>query len=105
MGYVATASVTIASGETTSTPAEIDGARLIGIGVPSAFTGTSLTVELSYDGETYLPWSDAGAAVELSVAASSLLDCWPYPAARYVRVVSNSAEAADRTLSVAYGEF
>lgn len=97
--------VTIASGGTESGAAASSGLRLIGVGIPAAFTGANVSVQLSYDGgDTYYAWTDAGAAISMPVAVSSVLDCWPYPQCTHAKVVSDGAEGAARTVQLIFGE-
>ena len=98
--------VVIDSGETVSEAGDIAQARLVGIVIPAAFTGTALTFQVSADGTTYQGlYDDAGSAVSLTVAQGrtysfkvddlGCLSQW-----RYIKVVSGSAEGADRTVGL-----
>ena len=68
------AELTIASGGTTSTSYELGGTHLIGILIPSAFTGTRLSIEGSLDGTNfYQLWgSSSGVAKEIKALLNAL---------------------------------
>lgn len=94
---------TIASGGTTSGAFAVGAMAFLGLVVPAAFTGTSLTftVAATLTG-TYQPlYDDAGSQVSLTVAQGRsyslpvALSTWPF-----FKIVSGSAEGADRTLIV-----
>lgn len=97
-------SVTIASGATASEAVDADGYAAFGVALPAAFTGTSLAVEVSTDGAAFQALSDdTGTVVSLTVAQGNsyalpvgALAPWPW-----FRLVSGSAEAAERILNVA----
>lgn len=95
--------VTIASGGTASGAARLDRAVPVGLITPAALTGTALTFQASADGTTYVPvYTTAGAAVSATVAASRYvpLDPATFRGALYLKVVSGSAEAADRAITL-----
>lgn len=95
---------TIANGTTTSDAIPIDSAVALGLQMPSAFTGTSITYTVSADkGVTYQALYDAtgAVAVSTSVAASRSYDL---PAElsswTHFKIVSGSSEGGARTLYV-----
>lgn len=95
---------TIASGQTVSAAVNLGGGTLVGIITPAALTGTSFTFQTSdaIDG-TYVTCEDgAGAAIAKTVSASKDIKIAPTDLLRrrYLKIVSNSAEAADRTLKL-----
>lgn len=102
-----TKTVTIASSGTVSTSVDLKSYTLALIEMPAAFTGTALTFQCSSrsggSGSWLALWSN-GTQVTLTVAqgriestssiAGSLAPC------RYLKVVSGSAEGAERTLTL-----
>lgn len=102
LGQVAPITATIANGQTTSGAIDARGLSQIGLVMPSAFTGTTISFNVSADGATYQALYDAtNTLVSVTVAASrsyalpSTLLAWPY-----FKIVSGSAEAAARTLTI-----
>jgi hypothetical protein len=103
-GAYLSASVQIASGNSTSAPIAMkSGPRLAGVQIPAAFTGTSISFSVSADNVTYGPFKQAGTTVSITVAASDAVDilgaypgltAWPY-----VEIVSSATEAAARTIN------
>jgi len=96
--------VTIALNGTVSDVADFHSTTFSGIVMPAAFTGTSLGFQVSHDGVTYQTlYGPTGAAVSFTVAAgrtysftadvANELSHW-----RWVKVVSGSAEGADRSV-------
>lgn len=107
MSRVGTRTVTIASGQTVSGAVSLGGASLVGIITPAALTGTTLTFQASADGTTYVPvYTTAGVAASVTVAASRYTAVPPttIPGAPYLKVVSGSAEGADRTITLVVQE-
>ena len=104
---VATTTITIANGETTSTVANLHGTDLIKIVVPAEFTGVVLTIQASYDGgTTWATVEDAGVIYSLTVRGSRTLPSAlalklaVTVAMPLIRVVSGSSEAGARTLTL-----
>lgn len=98
----ATATLTIANAATTSDAIDARGYAMFGLVMPAAFTGASITFEVSDDNSTFQALYDqSNVQVSLTVAASRSYDLpvelatWPY-----WRVVSASAEAAQRALLI-----
>ena len=90
--------LTIASGATQSDHFRLTGDNIIGILFPAAMTGTSLTVEVSFDGSSFHALTGVSLGVTVDEAlevASSTIFGWPF-----VRFVSSAAEGAERTLTV-----
>ena len=100
---IETIDVTIANSGTVSTAANLLGMRLVGIITPAALTGTELTFQASTDNSTFTAMYDEnGAAIAVTVAASR----WTVPVftsflgVPYLKIVSGSAEAAERTITL-----
>lgn len=95
----------IASGQTTSGAIDLVGTALVGLFMPSAFTGTAVTFTAAATlTGTYLAVTDStGAAVSATVAASKYVALSPttFAGLRYVKLVSGSSEGADRTITLA----
>jgi hypothetical protein len=95
--------VTIANGQTTSDALDCINGTVVGILTPAALTGTAFTFSVSADGVTYNTlYSDAGTAVSVTVAASRYiyLDPTVFAGVRYVKVISGSAEGAQRIITL-----
>ncbi len=99
-----TAVITVATSATTSAAVSLIGVTILGVITPSALTGTSLTFQVSSSAAgTYVPLYDsAGTQVSVTVAASRgyYLDPAIFAGWRYVKLVSGSSEAADRTFTL-----
>ena len=98
------AELTIANGGTTSTAYELGGTHLIGILIPSAFTGTKLVIEGSLDNTNfYQLWgSSSGVAKEIKIALNRFIEVetnYDNPF-NFIRLVSNSAEAGERKIQI-----
>jgi len=95
--------VTIANGQTKSSPFLMSGFAGGEIRLPATFTGTAITFETaSEESGTYKPKKDgSGSAVSLTCAAGDALSI---PAELYgswlVKIVSGSAEAAERAMEI-----
>lgn len=99
-----TAVITIATSTTVSAAVSLEGVTILGIITPAALTGTALTFQVSDAvAGTYVQLYDStGAAVSVTVAASRAfyLDPAIFAAWRFVKFVSGTAEAANRTFTV-----
>ena len=99
------APTTIAISTTTSAAIATGGLSLVGVQLPAAFTGTTLTFQISFDGVTYQPvyTSTSGTALSYTVAAGHYVAVNPqdFYGANYIKLISGSSEAAARTFSVA----
>lgn len=98
--------VTIASGASTSSETESLGLMLVGIEMPASFTGTELAIYAGHtSGATVAAYEDTGGAITAQVGASRYVDmAWAKLVAKYLRVVSNGTEEADRTVTLVFGE-
>jgi hypothetical protein len=102
-----TDTVTIASSGTTSTALTLQGGRVpIAIVTPSALTGTAFTFQASTDGTNFFNLYNEATQYSVNVGASRYIALNPdvFQAIRHIRIVSGSAEAALRTISVISGE-
>ena len=92
----------IPSGGTKTEAIPLDG-LIVGVRLPSSFTGTSISFEESatQDG-TFRPITQNGSALSYTVAASDTLK-FQFPSVfagiKWLKIVSGSAEAADRTIT------
>jgi len=90
----------IASGGTESTAVACAGRVLNSIDVPSALTGTVLSLKVSYDGTTYKDYyNNAGNKIIVTPIVDTIMGLLPADMSGflYFKVVSNSAEADART--------
>jgi hypothetical protein len=95
---------TIANGASTSSAIELGNATVVGVYIPAAFTGTAITfTACSTATGTFSPLKDgAGAAISKTVAAGDYIYLDPvlFAGVAFVKIVSGSAEAAARTLTL-----
>jgi hypothetical protein len=96
--------VVLASGGTTSAEIDLGGTMLVGLQMPSTFTGTSVTFTVANaSGGTFQTMKDgAGNSVSKTVAASQYIAIDPtlFRGVRFCKIVSGSTEGADRTITV-----
>lgn len=96
---------TIAISQTDSSEVDLRGMTLCGIHLPAAFTGTALTFKAATaSGGTFQSVVDgAGAAVSKTVAQGQYvkLDPADFAGIQFIKIVSGSSEAAERTLTLA----
>jgi hypothetical protein len=100
----------IALNGTVSGAVDVGPGRLFGFVLPKAFTGTAITFQVSADGTNYgLLYDDAGSAVSCSVSAgTTVFKAYAFKADdyhclhqwRYLKLVSNATEAAERTIQL-----
>lgn len=96
----------IASGQTTSGEIDLGGCALVGVFMPAAFTGTTLKIQTApASGGTFVTLQDgAGSDYSLTVAASKYVpvsNLAIVAGMRFIKFVSGSSEAADRTITLA----
>ena len=96
---------TILNTATDSDDTDLGQATLVGVYIPASFTGTSISFKAAttQDG-TYAPIKDgAGALVSKTVAAGDYITLDPvtFAGVQFLKVVSGSAEGADRSLILA----
>lgn len=100
---------TIANNATVSDGLDMGVGELVGIIMPAAFTGASITFQVSQDDSTYQALYDSSnSQVSITVSASRTyslkqdvranLSKW-----RYVKIVSASAEGAARSIQAMIG--
>jgi len=98
-----TATIDVSESTTVSSAVEnyVHG-QISGLIIPGTFTGTSVTFQGSYDGDTYTVLYLDGADYSMAVDESRwvVLDPTVFYGVPYVKVVSGSAEGADREITV-----
>lgn len=103
MGLIhSTATATIANGETVGAAFYVGAKVPISLQMPAAFTGASVSFQGSQDNVTYQQIYSGGAAYSEVVAASKdvALDGNVLAGYPYLKIVSASAEGADRAIIV-----
>lgn len=93
--------VVIANGATTSAALELEGHALVGIEMPSAFTGTTITFTGSLDNTTFVAlYNSDGTQLSVPVSTSRMILFCPgdFVGPKWIKVVSGSTEGAARTL-------
>jgi len=98
-------SVVISSGGTTSGAIDLTGgSTLLGIRLPSAFTGTSVTLTEAptLNGTYQAVYDNTGTQITFVAAASRTVLISPATVIglRFVKLVSSGAEGADRTIQL-----
>lgn len=93
--------VTIAAGATESSAFPTYGLRTLAADLPSAFTGTALSLKAAYiESGTYKAVGDSGGAVSVPCGPSQVVILGEVLVAPFAKLVSNAAEAAARTVRV-----
>jgi hypothetical protein len=104
MSTSAVVPVTIANGQTVSTAADISEKIVTGIEMPAAFTGTALTFQVASDsaGTFQILTKIDGTNYSVTVAAAKNVNIPALDLAgwRFVKIVSGSAEGADRVINL-----
>lgn len=95
--------VTISSAGTESTAAEVDNFLLSGILFPAAMTGTTISFKWSINNSTFVDVTETdGTAVSYTVTAGDVVRVdpsgWAFAGQGWLKVVSGSAEGADRDI-------
>lgn len=101
---------TIASGSSTSARIDLKDWKLAAIVFPSAFTGTSVTISTSADttSANFKVVQYDGSDLSVTVALNKLCGIPPSKAnqlLRYIKIISNGTEAAQRTLTIVRTKF
>lgn len=93
---------TIANGETVSDSVYCGDKVAMSLQIPAAITGTAISFQGSHDGVTYLAVNSGGSAYSETVAASKSvdLDSSKLQGYRHIKLVSNGAEGAERSIGV-----
>jgi hypothetical protein len=103
--YLVERAITIASSATSSASFPTTGLSLVGVQLPAAFTGTTLTFQGSVDGTTFQPVysTTSGTALSYTVAQGHYvaIDPVPFYGLLFLKIVSGTSEAAPRTLTAA----
>src|SRR6267154_5411377 len=96
--------VTIANSGTVSTNIDLTHKTLVGIIMPAAFTGIALTINMSTSlNGTYVPIQSQGSTYSLTCGPNMFIpieNCYITAGARFVQIVSGSAEGGSRTLTL-----
>jgi hypothetical protein len=94
----------IASGGTASAEVDLGGTEIVGLVMPSSFTGTAMTFQAATaTGGTFQNVADgAGSDISKTVAQGKYIAIDPtlFRGIRFVKVVSGSAEAAGRSVVI-----
>lgn len=96
-------SATIANGQQSSSVVKTAGTCPVGIQIPAAFTGTSITFEVCDTlGGTYLPLYNSAGQVSYTVAVSRYVAIDPkdFQGVAFFKVKSGSAEGGARSLII-----
>lgn len=100
---------TIAASGTTTGVINTGGFALCGILFPAAFTGTTVTFQVSVDGTTFvsLKTTTSGTALSYTVAQGTFAAINPqdFQGVKYLKIVSGSTEGSARTLTLALKGF
>lgn len=96
---------TIASSGTTSSAIDLYGAALVGIILPASMTGTAISLQMSNSiSGTFVTVQDGdGADLSIGIAASKYVPLNNLALAaglRFIKLVSNASEAAQRTITL-----
>ena len=99
--------IDISDNATTSSAAQCDGLLLSGIVFPAAMTGTTVTFDFSFDGTNFVDVKETdGTEVTYSVSAGDVVRVdpsgWAFASPVFLRIVSGSSEAADRTINLIF---
>ena len=96
--------VSIANGATTSGEIDLGNRTLCGIHLPAAFTGTALSFTVSTaSGGTFQTLQKGGADYSITVAQGKYVALSPsdFAGARFIKIVSGTAQEAARSIVVA----
>jgi hypothetical protein len=100
-----TTSISVLSGQQTTTACDTGINQVVGFIFPSAVTSTTATISVSMDGVDFNPLTDKdGVAIGLTgISANEFMILPPevsYATPRFIRLVLGSAEGADRVIEV-----
>ena len=99
--------IDVSANATTSSAAQCDGLLLSGIVFPATMTGTTVTFDFSFDGTNFVDVVETdGTEVEYTVTAGDVVRVdpsgWAFASLGFLRIVSGSSEAADRTINLIF---
>lgn len=100
---IAVLTATIASGQTVSGAVALPSATMSGLILPAAFTGTSISFQVSVDGSAYVALYDSSNALEtvtVTQARAYSLNPTVFAGWPYAKLVSNAAEGGSRAITV-----
>lgn len=100
---VETVTVTIANGQTISDGKDLAGSSLKTIVLPATFTGTEIYFQISDDGITYYDYYNIdNDRVKITTTANRAygLGAIDFFSIRWLKIVSNTTEAADRVIKL-----
>lgn len=103
--FAAAATVSIASGQTTSGVITQGNATLAALLVPAGFTGTSVSFSGSIDGVNFFPLQDSsGVAATAVVAAGAMvtLDMSAVAPPPYLQIVAGSAQGSTVSIGLIF---
>ncbi len=95
--------IVVATSTTVSSAAFMKNGVAGAIIMPAALTGTAISFQVSIDDTVYTPLYDtSGSAISYTVAASRVipLNKEIFASFPYIKIVSGSAEAANRTFTI-----
>ena len=98
---------TIPSGQTTSNTVDLIRTSLCGLFMPPAFTGTSIKIYAAPRATgTFLPIQDGAGGGDLSIAVAAskyipITSLALFAGVRFIQIVSNATEGADRSIQLA----
>ena len=99
------AAATIANGQTTSAAIICNGLALVGIQLPTTFTGTTLTFQGSMDGTTFqtIKSTTSGTSLSYTVAQATYvaIDPTPFQGLKALKLVSGASEGGARAFTAA----
>jgi len=95
---------TIALNGTKTEGLDTHNCQICGVEIPSALTGTAISFEESVDGVTYLnvinPADGADYSVTIATPGYHPLDNDVFHGCRFLKIVSNGSEAAERSIGL-----
>jgi hypothetical protein len=100
---VQSVSAVIEASSTTSTVVDLSDLAMVGIIMPSIFTGTALTFNGSLDNVNFYPlYNTAGTELSITVSPDIWIEFTPgdFCAVRYLSFVSNQTEGQNRELQI-----
>jgi len=99
--------IDISANTTQSNAVNTDGMLLTGIVFPAAMTGTAVTFDFSVDGTNFHDVVETdGTEVTYTVTAGDVVRVdpsgWAFASSGFLRIVSGTAEAADRNIQLIF---